>query len=54
MKGNEFAKINLINLEVESSSFKNKDLSFIIKTTKEYQKEFERKWDEYFNQSKEC
>ncbi|OWT30072.1 hypothetical protein K708_1260 [Campylobacter coli JL-CDD-LMH] len=49
MKGNEFAKINLENLQVQFSNFKNKDLSFILETVKKHRLEFERRWNEYFS-----
>ncbi|GAA7176740.1 hypothetical protein HpCK101_32730 [Helicobacter pylori] len=49
MKGNEFAKINLEDLQVRFSSFKNKDLSFILETVKKHRLEFERRWNEYFS-----
>ena len=48
MKNDEFAKINLENLEVLFSSFKSKDLAFVLKVIKEHKNEFERTWDEYF------
>lgn len=49
MKGNEFAKINLEDLQVRFSNFKNKDLSFILETVKKHRLEFERRWNEYFS-----
>lgn len=48
MKGEAFAKINLANLEVEFSSFKGGDLSFVLDIVKAHKIDFERKWDEYF------
>lgn len=48
MKNDEFAKINLENLEVLYSSFKSKDLAFVLDTIKVHKSEFERKWNEYF------
>lgn len=49
MKNDNFAKVNLEDLKVEFSNFKNKDLAFILETIKEYKLDFERKWNEYFN-----
>ncbi|MDA3054953.1 MULTISPECIES: DUF4160 domain-containing protein [unclassified Campylobacter] len=49
LKGDEYAKINLIDLSVYFSSFKNKDLDFALQVIKEHRAEFERIWDEYFN-----
>jgi len=49
MKNDNFAKVNLEDLKVEFSNFKNKDLAFILETIKEHKLDFERKWNEYFN-----
>lgn len=48
MKNDEFAKVNLENLEVLYGSFKSKDLAFVLDTIKAHKSEFERKWNEYF------
>lgn len=48
MKNDEFAKINLENFEVIFSSFKSKDLAFVLEVIKENKDEFEKKWDAYF------
>lgn len=49
IKGDEFAKINLVDLSVFYSDFKSKDLDFILQTIKENKSKFERIWDEYFS-----
>lgn len=51
VKGEAFAKVNLQDLCVEFSSFKSKDLAFVLDVIKSHRAEFERKWDEYFSQS---
>ena len=51
VKGEAFAKVNLQDLRVEFSSFKSKDLAFVLDVIKSHRAEFERKWDEYFSQS---
>lgn len=48
MKNDEFAKVNLQNLQVVHSTFKSKDLAFVLETIKAHRDEFERKWNEYF------
>lgn len=48
LKNENFAKVNLENLEVEFSNFKNSDLDFVLKTIKEHKSEFIRAWQEYF------
>ena len=48
MKDNDYAKIDLENLEVIFSTFKSKDLAFVIETTKQNRDEFIRRWNEYF------
>lgn len=48
MKNDEFAKVNLENLEVLYNSFKSKDLAFVLDAIKTHKSEFERKWNEYF------
>ena len=49
MKGATFAKIDLMNLTVVYNYLSPQDLKRAIKITKEYQDEFERKWDEFFS-----
>ena len=49
LKGEEFAKINLANLEVVFSSFKNKDLAFVLEVLIEHKDEFISAWERYFN-----
>ena len=49
MKGAAFAKIDLMNLTVVYNYLSPQDLKRAIKITKEYQDEFERKWDEFFS-----
>lgn len=48
MKNDEFAKVNLENLQVLYSTFKSKDLAFVLEMIKAHKGEFERKWNEYF------
>ncbi len=49
MKGGEFAKINLISLEIIDNYMKPKDLKKALLIVKQHQLEFVRKWNEYFN-----
>ncbi len=49
-KGDDFAKIELENLKVVQNYLKPKDLKFALETIKENAKEFERIWNEWFNQ----
>lgn len=44
----KYAKINLIDISVFYSSFKTKDLDFVLEIIKNKKSEFERIWDEYF------
>jgi len=48
LKGDDFAKIELTTLKVTKSYMKMKDLKRALEIVKEYQKEFERRWDEWF------
>ena len=48
LKGEKYAKINLVDLSVFYSSFKTKDLDFVLEIIKNKKSEFERIWDEYF------
>lgn len=49
MKNENFAKINLTDLNVVYSNFKSKEIDFILQVVKEHKNEFERIWNEYFN-----
>lgn len=49
MKGGDFAKINLISLEIIDNYMKPKDLKKALLIVKQHQLEFVRKWNEYFN-----
>lgn len=49
MDNNEFAKVDLENLQVLFSTFKSKDLNFVLDVIKAHRDEFERKWNEYFS-----
>ncbi|KAB2843534.1 MAG: DUF4160 domain-containing protein [Melioribacteraceae bacterium] len=48
IKGENFAKINLENLEILKSYFSNTELKDVVKILEEYQQFFIEKWDEYF------
>lgn len=50
MKGDEFAKIELEQLKVVQNYLKPKDLKAALAIAKEHKAEFERVWDEWFNQ----
>ena len=50
MKGEAFAKIELEHLQVTQNFMKPKDLKVALRIAKEHKDEFERKWDEWFNQ----
>ena len=52
MKGNAYAKVELLSLKVKRSFLKPADLKKAIEITAAYQKEFERKWDEFFRRQK--
>ncbi len=45
-----FAKIELENFKVVQNYMKPKDLKMALSITKEHKKEFERIWNEWFNQ----
>lgn len=47
-KGGDFAKIELRTLKVIKNYLKPGDLKKALVIVREYQLEFERKWDEYF------
>lgn len=49
IKGGDFAKINLISLDVIDNYMKPKDLKKALLIVKQHQLEFVRKWNEYFN-----
>ena len=48
-KGDDYARINLSSLEVTRKYMKQSELKKVLKILKIYQREFERKWDEYFS-----
>ena len=52
MKGKAYAKVELLSLKVKRSFLKPADLKKAIEITAAYQKEFERKWDEFFRRQK--
>ena len=45
-----FAKIELKSLKVVQNYFKAKDLKFVLEIVRENRNDFERSWDEWFNQ----
>ena len=49
MRGDGFAKVELVNLKVVQNYLKPKDLKLALEIIEEKQKEFERVWDEWFN-----
>ncbi len=49
MKGGDFAKIDLENLEVRKNYLKKNELKSALAIAEEYQLEFIRRWNEYFN-----
>jgi hypothetical protein len=49
-KAGEFVKIELVTLRVVNNYMKPKDLKKALLIVEENQGDFERKWDEYFNQ----
>lgn len=49
LKGEEYAKISLVDLRVSFNNFKSKDLNFIKEIIKENQGDFIKAWREYFN-----
>jgi len=48
--GDDFAKIELGTLNVTNCYMKTKDLKKALTIVEAHQEEFERQWDEYFNQ----
>ena len=50
MKGGDFAKIELASLKVIDNYMKPKDIKKALLIVANNNTEFERKWDEYFNQ----
>ena len=48
-KGDDYARINLSSLEVTRKYMKQSELKKVLKILKIYQREFERKWEEYFS-----
>jgi hypothetical protein len=48
MKGDDYAKVNLEDLEVKKNFFKPKELKKALKIIEENQLYFIRRWDEYF------
>ncbi|MCK5230471.1 MAG: DUF4160 domain-containing protein [Desulfobulbaceae bacterium] len=50
MKGGDFAKIKLDDLAVISNYMKAKELKDAIAIIKYHKENFERIWNEYFNQ----
>jgi hypothetical protein len=52
MKGDEYAKIELIHLRVVKNTFKKKELSNALKIVNQNVENFKRKWNEYFNSGK--
>lgn len=50
IRGDDFAKIEIETLAVVNSCMKSKDLKKALSIAEANQTEFERRWDEYFNQ----
>ena len=50
IKGNGFAKIELDNLKVVQNYLKPRELKAALEITKENRENFERIWNEWFNQ----
>jgi hypothetical protein len=50
MKGGDFAKIELISLQIVHNYMKPKDLNKALALVTTHKDEFERRWDEYFSQ----
>lgn len=50
MRSDGFAKVELENLKVVQNYLKSKDLKLALEIVKENKDEFERIWDEWFNQ----
>ena len=49
-KAGEFVKIELLTLRVFNNHMKPKELKKVLLIVEENQGDFERRWDEYFNQ----
>jgi len=49
-KGDDFAKIELLDIHVVNNYMKPKDLKKALIIIEAYKEEFERRWDEYFSQ----
>ncbi|ALV25063.1 putative protein (DUF4160 domain) [Campylobacter iguaniorum] len=49
LKDDRYAKINLDDLSVVNSTFKPKDMKFVIECVRQNQENFIRGWDEYFS-----
>ena len=49
IKGDGFAKIELKSFRVVQNYLKPKELKMALEIIKEYNDEFERRWDEWFN-----
>jgi hypothetical protein len=50
MKGGDFAKIELVSLQVVHNYMKPKDLNKALALVTIHKSDFERRWDEYFSQ----
>ena len=50
VKNDDFAKIELESLKVVQNYMRPKDLKFALQITRENKKEFERIWNEWFDQ----
>lgn len=48
LKGDDFAKIDLLTLKVKQNYFKKTELKKILEIVKENRDYFIRRWDEYF------
>jgi hypothetical protein len=48
VKGDDYAKVNLENLEVKQNFFKKNELKKALKIIEENKFEFIRRWNEYF------
>ncbi len=49
VKNDDFAKIELATLNVKQNYLKTKDLKFALEIVKKHKQEFERRWDEWFD-----
>jgi hypothetical protein len=50
MKGDDFARIELVSLQVTQDFMKPKDLRDALALVRLHRLDFERRWDEYFGQ----